>query len=111
MLPEKLKVRMLLRMEHFNEPENILLMKMKLERAAAQQGMELVIDSEEEFLARGRVPDCDCGIIQCCCTEARQHGPMCHWRIALLCPFGLPCDPHGVDVCPECDTCTCGFGR
>lgn len=61
----------------------------------------------EDFMARGRVDDCDCGLIQCECVRARAHTKDCKFRKALTCVIGFECD-HGFDVCPECDACDCG---
>lgn len=40
-------------------------------------------------------------------SAERDHAPDCKWRVALLCAIPIEC-PHGYDVCPECDPCTCG---
>jgi hypothetical protein len=61
----------------------------------------------EEFSARGRVSDCDCNLIQCVCTEARQHRDGCQYRLALTCAVAIRCKPHRKEVCPECDPCPC----
>lgn len=62
----------------------------------------------EVFAARGRLPDCDCQLIQCVCATKREHDQGCRFRRALTCPIGIACEPHGEDVCPVCDPCTCG---
>jgi len=67
----------------------------------------LEIVDQEEFMARGRVADCDCGLISCVCEEARKHKPECRFRKALTCAVGISCDEHGYDVCPKCDPCDC----
>lgn len=61
----------------------------------------------EAFIARGRLPDCDCGLVQCGCLRKREHVESCRFRRALTCPIGVTCK-HGEDICPECDPCTCG---
>lgn len=61
----------------------------------------------EELLARGRVENCTCGLIQCACETVRPHKEDCRFRKAVLCPIPIECE-HGFDVCPECDTCDCG---
>lgn len=60
----------------------------------------------EEFMARGRPPDCDCGLIICVCERARAHQRGCPFRKALTCSVSIPCE-HGSDLCLECDACTC----
>ena len=60
----------------------------------------------EELASRGRVADCDCGLISCACEEARTHEPECRFRKALTSAVGIECE-HGYDTCPECDPCTC----
>jgi hypothetical protein len=65
------------------------------------------VEDYATFSARGRVADCDCGMIQCVCTQARQHKKECKFRRALTCPVAIECD-HGNDVCATCDVCDCG---
>lgn len=65
------------------------------------------VESAREFMARGRVEDCDCEMIQCVCVLARQHDKDCKFRRALTCAIGIECEEHGRDVCPVCDPCTC----
>jgi len=60
-----------------------------------------------DFKAIGRVGDCDCGLIQCVCQQARQHKEGCPLRLALTCAISIECDKHGLDVCPECTPCIC----
>lgn len=62
----------------------------------------------EDFMARGRVKDCDCGLLQCACLEARKHKKSCRHRLALICPVEVLCVAHKLEVCPECDACDCG---
>ncbi len=100
--PEKTKVTMLLDMEAFQDPEHIQYTKILLERA----GYEVSTGSIEAHMARGRVPDCDCGLIECCCTAARAHKEGCRLRLAMTCAIEVTCD-HGLGVCSECDPCTC----
>ena len=61
----------------------------------------------EEFLARGRVEGCTCGMIQCVCKTVKPHKEGCRFRTSVLCPVAVECE-HGYDVCPECDSCDCG---
>lgn len=61
----------------------------------------------DDYMARGRHPQCTCQLITCECTLAAQHKPDCDFRIALLCPIGIRCEPHKLEVCPTCDPCTC----
>jgi len=98
---------MLLTKEHLNNPEELLLIQNALKKAADACGMGVAIEDEETFLARGRVKDCDCQMLQCVCTEVRQHKPECRWRMALLAPIGFACEPHDREECPVCDACTC----
>jgi len=65
------------------------------------------VEGVETFMARGRVEDCDCELIQCVCAIARQHAEDCKFRKALTCAIGIECEEHGRDVCPVCDPCTC----
>lgn len=69
----------------------------------------LAVETAEfkEFAARGRVPDCDCELIQCVCAEARQHKKYCRFRRSMTCAIPIDCDDHHFDVCPVCDPCTC----
>lgn len=34
------------------------------------------------------------------------HHRRCRLFVSANCPIGIPC-PHGFDVCPKCDPCTC----
>lgn len=61
----------------------------------------------EEFERIGRVEDCDCGLIQCVCQEARKHKKDCPLRFSMTCAIPFPCDEHGMDVCPICTPCNC----
>lgn len=61
-----------------------------------------------EFEAMGRLPDCDCQLIQCACAVARLHDVSCVHRKALTCAIGVPCDEHHDEECPVCYPCTCG---
>jgi hypothetical protein len=71
-------------------------------------GVNLRLDvTLEEYMAIGRVPDCDCQLIRCVCTDARKHVVGCIYRLALTCAIPIPCESHGEDVCPVCDLCTC----
>ncbi len=63
--------------------------------------------SFEEYTAMGRVPDCDCQLIQCVCAQARQHAKECRYRVALTCAIPITCEAHHEDVCSVCDPCTC----
>lgn|SRR5574341_127792 len=60
-----------------------------------------------EFMAIGRVEDCDCGHIQCCCEVRCGHDDECRFRQAATCAVPIACESHGRDVCPVCDPCTC----
>jgi hypothetical protein len=62
----------------------------------------------EDFMARGRVKDCDCDMIECVCLQIRQHKKRCPYCVALICPVEVLCRKHKLEVCPECDACTCG---
>ena len=73
-------------------------------------GLEVLVENETTFLARGRVVDCDCQLLQCVCAEARRHAKECRYRFAMTCAVPIACDPHGRDVCPTCDACTCSLG-
>lgn len=50
-----------------------------------------------------------CGHLACVCEIKRLHAEDCPFRISATCPVGVECE-HGYDVCPECDSCTCGAG-
>ena len=67
----------------------------------------VTVEPLEDFMARGRAPDCDCGLIQCACARAREHTKDCAYRKALTCAIAIECE-HGFDVCPTCDACDCG---
>lgn len=61
----------------------------------------------KDFKAIGRVENCDCGLIQCVCQQARQHKNGCPLKLAMTCAIPIECNKHGLDVCPECTPCTC----
>jgi hypothetical protein len=61
-----------------------------------------------EFLAEGRVADCDCGLLCCACLAARVHMKECRYRRTLLSRVLFTCEKHRVAPCPECDACDCG---
>ena len=61
-----------------------------------------------QFSAVGRLSDCDCGLIQCVCAQARRHQTDCRFRLALTCAVPIACSDHGLDVCSTCDPCSCG---
>ena len=44
-------------------------------------------------------------VTECACMVAHHHKD-CPRRISVSGPVGIPCD-HGLEVCPECDACTC----
>jgi hypothetical protein len=71
-------------------------------------GYAVVFKDEKEWMAEGRVPDCDCQLISCVCAEKRKHKEGCQYRLALTCAIPIECEEHGFDVCPTCDPCTCG---
>jgi len=102
-VPEKTVLAILRNEENRKDPEPVMLTKQMLEEA----GYEVIFEDEKEFMARGRPADCDCELISCVCTEARQHKLACRYRKALTCAVAIDCEPHGFDVCPECDPCTC----
>jgi hypothetical protein len=64
------------------------------------------VEDFQTYLARNRAADCDCGLIECVCAQARLHTKGCRFRLAMTCAVAIECD-HGFDVCPECDPCTC----
>jgi hypothetical protein len=58
----------------------------------------------------GRVKDCDCRIIPCCCRQnPKSHHENCAFRRALLCAFGFACEQHELLPCPVCDRCDCAL--
>ena len=67
----------------------------------------VMVEPVEDFMARGRAPDCDCGLIQCTCVTVRVHVMDCQLRRSMTCAVPIECDEHGLDVCPKCDPCTC----
>lgn len=67
---------------------------------------DVTIEGYDSLTARDRVADCNCDQIVCVCNEIRAHKIKCRFRVALTCPVAIECD-HGVDVCPQCDSCTC----
>ncbi len=64
------------------------------------------LEDYDTFTARGRVQDCDCGLIVCECVRIRQHEEGCMLRSALRSPFTFPCDDHQDDFCFYC-YCNC----
>lgn len=63
-------------------------------------------EDEETHFARGRVENCTCEMLYCVCAQVVDHLEYCHFRKAMLCPIGFVCE-HGVEVCSQCDPCTC----
>jgi hypothetical protein len=61
----------------------------------------------ESFLARGREPNCDCGLIECACLAIRGHTKECRFRFAMTAPVLFECE-HGLEMCDVCDACDCG---
>lgn len=60
-------------------------------------------------LAEGPVLPCPtCEYYDCVCEVRKTHAPACHLRKCMEMKIGIPCDKHGLDVCPECDKCDCG---
>lgn len=49
---------------------------------------------------------CACGHLSCICESLKKHTSSCKFLAAVKCPIGIEC-PHGYDVCPLCDPCTC----
>lgn len=64
------------------------------------------LEDWETHTARGRVADCDCGLIYCECTRIRMHVEGCGLRTALLSPVTFPCEKHSEDFCLYC-YCNC----
>lgn len=60
---------------------------------------------KKELEAR-RAKDCFCQLIECVCNQVRDHKEDCHFRKAMICAVPISCQ-HGVDVCPQCDPCSC----
>ena len=81
-----------------------------IDTGVVPDGGTIVVEDYDTYAARGRVPDCDCELIQCVCTEARKHKVGCDYRLAMTCAIPVECD-HGVDCCPQCDPCTCGGAK
>lgn len=100
----KKRVAILVNEETMKDIDFVAMVKRMLEAT----GVEVVFEDEKEWMARGRVADCDCQLLQCVCTEARKHKPDCRFRIALTCAIPIECEEHKFDVCPTCDPCTCG---
>lgn len=48
-----------------------------------------------------------CRHFSCVCPVLAAHERGCFLRIATACAVPIACDPHGRDVCPVCDPCTC----
>lgn len=43
-----------------------------------------------------------------CACMVKHHTEDCAYRRAVSCAIGFPCDKHDLEVCPDCDACTCG---
>jgi hypothetical protein len=80
----------------------------EVDEGPPHQTMKVVewVQDFDDFAARGRVPDCNCGLIICVCLQVRPHKLYCMYRKSMTCPVAIPCD-CGFDVCPKCDPCTC----
>ena len=79
-----------------------------VETGVVPDGANITLEDFKTWTARGRLEDCDCGLLQCACAEARQHKKECVYRLALTCAIPIECEEHKRDVCPICDLCTCG---
>ena len=47
------------------------------------------VEDIEVWMARGRVPDCDCGLLQCQCALIRPHARECLFRRSILSVFDV----------------------
>jgi hypothetical protein len=63
--------------------------------------------SLQEFLDLGRESDCDCGMLSCVCLDIRKHDRKCRYVVVRLAPTMFMCR-HRLEICPDCDACTCG---
>lgn len=69
-----------------------------LASVAAQKGMDFRV---------GKIEACKtCQFFECICELKRLHKEHCPLLKAAACPIAISCD-HGLDVCPQCDACTC----
>lgn len=86
-------------------------------------GMKMIVDGEGELppdlmalaqdlgaeIERGPIVACDiCQHFSCVCEIRRLHKEGCRYRRAATCAVPISCEPHDRDVCPECDSCSCG---
>jgi hypothetical protein len=104
--PEPRAVAILIREDMLTDPEALAHVRDVKEKLEAM-GLTVFFESEKAYMARGRVLDCDCALIQCVCTEARKHKAGCQRRLAMTCAIPISCDAHGRDICEECDPCSC----
>lgn len=51
--------------------------------------------------------DGTCFVVCEACDAAERHNDGCPMLVALQAPVSITCDVHKLDVCPECDACTC----
>ncbi len=49
-----------------------------------------------------------CRHFACICEVVTTHTESCLYRLAVVCPVAIACEPHKRDVCPVCDPCECG---
>lgn len=57
----------------------------------------------------GDIKACEvCGFFECVCGVRKLHTENCRFRKVAECYFSFACDEHDLDICPECDACTCG---
>jgi len=55
--------------------------------------------------------DCEkCKRLACICPEKERHHEHCWYLQAVSCSAAIEC-PHGHDVCPQCDPCTCRLNQ
>lgn len=47
------------------------------------------VEPIEVWMARGRVPDCDCGLLQCACVQIRPHAKLCAFRLSITSPVDV----------------------
>lgn len=50
----------------------------------------------------------DARLMKCAACGTAKHAVDCRLMLAIVSPVGIEC-PHGRDVCPICDACTCAI--
>jgi hypothetical protein len=72
------------------------------------RGLKATADEMGLGFQLGEIRACEkCNLLGCACDIIAAHEPGCQYRFAATCAIPISCEPHGRDVCVECDPCSC----